>query len=234
MLEVLLSLHNHTDQEHFDHNQQNVLHLVLVDEVTVDETVQNALDTLEDQFVEVLILDVFLFFQFFLALLFRVFSADFDSWHQNLAQSQQDTEHDDEDHAADESEDQVERVDKLEREEDSQLETDLEREEDQVGSYQCQQDTFEGDGFFEVLGDTLQDQRLSGRFLFIFIFDMDMGTGIGRDGHFLWLCGFLRLECCLDCSVLTLEFVLIRRLVRFGFSNTTLIVLEDLVSHRKS
>lgn len=105
MLEVLLSLDDHADQEQFDRNQQNVLHFVLVDEVTVDEAIQNTLDTLEDQFVEVFVLDVLLFFQFFLAFLFRVFSADFDSWHQNLAQSQQDTKHDDEDHAADEGED---------------------------------------------------------------------------------------------------------------------------------
>lgn len=187
VLEVLLSLQNHADQEQFDHDQQNVLHFVLVDEVTVDEAIQNTLDTLEDQFVEVFVLDVLLFFQFFLAFLFRVCFADFDDWHQDLAQSQQDTKHDDEDHATDEGENQVERVDKLEREEDSQLETDLEREENQVGSDQRQQDAFEEDGFFEVLSDALKYQRLSGRFLFILIliFDRDFKTVIGRDGHFL-------------------------------------------------
>ena len=88
MFEVLLSLHNHNDQKHFDYNQQHVLHFIVVDEVTVYETVKYAFDTLEDQFVEILVLDVLLFLQFLLALLFGVFSVEFDGWDEDLTQSQ--------------------------------------------------------------------------------------------------------------------------------------------------
>jgi len=70
VLKILLSLHNHNNQEHFDQNQQHVLHFVLVDEVTVNETIQNTFDTLEDQFVEIFVLNVLLFFQFFPPLFF--------------------------------------------------------------------------------------------------------------------------------------------------------------------
>ena len=88
VFEVLLSLYNHTDQEHFNQNKQNVLHFIVVDEVTMYETVKYAFDTLEDQFVEILVLDVLLFLQFLLALLFGVFSVEFDGWDEDLTQSQ--------------------------------------------------------------------------------------------------------------------------------------------------
>ena len=185
VLKILLSLHNHSDQKHFDHNQQYVLHFVLVDEVTVNKTVQNTFYTLKDQFIEILVLYVLLFFQFFLPLFLWVFSVYFYSWYQDLTQSQQDTKHDDEDHTTDESEDQVESVNKLEWEEDSELETDLKREENQVGSDQCQKDVFERYAVFEVLSYTFQNQWHSGRFLLFIFLNTGLGTGIGRNWHFL-------------------------------------------------